>query len=261
MAFKRDWLPLAQNWRPNLKYLSSPGLVSCLVSCEKDRCVLCEDDLKQLRNERCHTRQGWLQSCPVDQACSRQVLMTELSGLAFLMFLSRSLWCMSMQLFSHFTRVLTFLNSPNSAENFSSHGSRCRGKWNLWMPSVPGPPSARTEGDGAVCAPGRVSSDLHTFGFDVNVTSVSGVTEQKTTGRTDKAETLSLSWKKHHQLAGKLRKLFWKVISENILLLRDLSSIYWESASWRSFRPQHTMWVCWRVLPHSVFQCQSPLRI
>lgn len=53
-----------------------------------------------------------------------------------------------------------------------------------------------------------VSSALHTFGFDVNVTSVSGVTERKATGRTDKAETLSLSWKKHHQLAGKLRKLF-----------------------------------------------------
>lgn len=73
------------------------------------------------------------------------------------------------------------------------------------MPS--GPPSG-TEGDGAVCAPGRVSSDLHTLGFDVNVTSVSGVTEQKATGRTDKAEALSLSWKEHHQLAGKLRKLF-----------------------------------------------------
>lgn len=53
-----------------------------------------------------------------------------------------------------------------------------------------------------------VSSDLHTFGFDVIVTSVSGVTERKMTGRTDKAETLSMSWKKHHQLAGKLRKLF-----------------------------------------------------
>lgn len=73
------------------------------------------------------------------------------------------------------------------------------------MPSVPGAPSA---GTGAVCAPGRVSSDLHTFGFDVNVTSVSGVTERKTTGRAHEAETLSLGWKKHHQLAGKLRKLF-----------------------------------------------------
>lgn len=87
------------------------------------------------------------------------------------------------------------------------------------------------EGVGAVCAPGRVSRAFHTLGFDVNVTSVSGVTGRKATGRTDKAETLSLSWKKHHQLAGKLRKRFWKVISENILLLRDLSSIYWESAS------------------------------
>lgn len=76
------------------------------------------------------------------------------------------------------------------------------------MPSVPGPLSAGTEGDGAVCAPGRVSSDLHTFGFDVIVTSGSGVTERKMTGRTDKAETLSMSWKKHRQLAGKLRKLF-----------------------------------------------------
>jgi len=54
----------------------------------------------------------------------------------------------------------------------------------------------------------RVSIDSHTFWFDVNVTSVLGVIEQKPTGRTDKAETLSPSWKKHHQLAGKLRKLF-----------------------------------------------------
>lgn len=38
-----------------------------------------------------------------------------------------------------------------------------------------------------------VSSGLHTFGFDVNVTSVSGMTEQKTTGRSNKAETLPLS--------------------------------------------------------------------
>lgn len=67
--------------------------------------------------------------------------------------------------------------------------------------------------------------------FDVNVTSVSGVMERKPTGRTDKAETLSPSWKKHHQLAGKLRKLLGKVTYENILLLRDPSSIYWESAS------------------------------
>lgn len=101
------------------------------------------------------------------------------------------------------------------------------------MPSVPGIPHAHEQG---VRVMGlfvlqAVSSALHTLGFDVNATSVSGVTGRKATGRTDKAETLSLSWEKHHQLAGKLRKRFWKVISENILLLRDLSSIYWESAS------------------------------
>lgn len=76
-----------------------------------------------------------------------------------------------------------------------------------------------------------VSIHSCTFCFDVNVTSVSGVIKRKPTGRIDQAETLSLSWKKHHQLAGKLRKLFGKVTSENILLLRDPSSIYWESAS------------------------------
>lgn len=108
------------------------------------------------------------------------------------------------------------------------------------MPSVPGPLSAGTEGDGAVCAPGSFQWHAHLWVCHLGL---SWVTERKTTGRTDKAETLSLSWKKHHQLAGKLRKLFWKVISENILLLRDLSSIYWESASWKSFWPQHTMWV------------------
>lgn len=76
------------------------------------------------------------------------------------------------------------------------------------MPSLLGPPSAGTESDRAVCAQDRVSTTSCTFWFDVNVTSVSEVIGRKPTGRTDKAETLSLSWKKHHQLAGKLRKLF-----------------------------------------------------
>lgn len=58
------------------------------------------------------------------------------------------------------------------------------------MPSLPGPPSAGTESDGAVCAEDRVSINSRTFRFDINVTSVSGVIERKPTGRTDKAETL-----------------------------------------------------------------------
>lgn len=118
------------------------------------------------------------------------------------------------------------------------------------MPSLPGPPSAGTESDGAICAQDRDSIDLRTFWCDVNVTSVSGVIERKPTGRTDKAETLSPSWKKHHQLAGKLRKLFWKVTSENILLLRDPSSIYWESASWEEFLTSARYMGRWRVLPY-----------
>lgn len=41
---------------------------------------------------------------------------------------NRSLWCMSMQLFSHSKQwVLTFLNYVHSAENSSNYGSRCRG--------------------------------------------------------------------------------------------------------------------------------------
>lgn len=76
------------------------------------------------------------------------------------------------------------------------------------MSSLPGPPSAGSQSDGAVCAQDRVSINSCTFLFDVNVTSVSGVIERKPTGKTDKAETLSPSWKEQHQLAGKLRKLF-----------------------------------------------------
>lgn len=93
------------------------------------------------------------------------------------------------------------------------------------MPSLPAPPSA------AELFVLRSFHRLVYLWFDVNVTSVSGVMERKPPGRPDKAETLSPSWKKRHQLAGKLRKLFGKVTYENILLLRDPSSIYCESAS------------------------------
>lgn len=97
-----------------------------------------------------------------------------------------------------------------------------------------------------------VSIHSCTFCFDVNVTSVSGVIKRKPAGRIDQAETLSPSWEKHHQLAGKVRKLFWKVTAENILLLRDPSSIYWESASWEELLTSAHCMGGWRLLLHSV---------